>query len=59
MLLGALTRGAGLLLILKGCWDLRVLSRDRRYRYTVLGSALVFAIVYWLLVLRLLILPNI
>jgi len=59
MLLGALARGTGLLLILKGCWDLRVLSRDRRYRYTVLGSALVLAIVYWLIVLRLLILPNI
>jgi hypothetical protein len=59
MSLGALTGGAGLLLILKGCWDLRVLSRDKRFRYTVLGFALVFAILYWLIVLLFLILPNI
>jgi len=50
---------AGLFLVSEGYQGLRVLSRDRRYRYTVLGSALVLAIVYWLIVLRLLILPNI
>jgi len=50
---------AGLFLVSEGYQDLRVLSRDKRSRYTVLGSALVLAIVYWLIVLLFLILPNI